>query len=253
MKPLIAANWKMYKLPSEAEIWTSELCSALAEISYNSVDIAICVPYTHLAAVTPKLLASQVRLGAQDVSSHRQGAYTGEISADMLKDLGVHYVIIGHSERRQYHQEDNELVHQKVLAARAQNLVPILCIGESLAEREASQAKEITLSQLKSALKDIALANSAELVIAYEPIWAIGTGKTATPVDAQEMCGAIRSELKKIYPNFASEIPILYGGSMKPDNAAELLAQPDIQGGLVGSASLDVTSLLTLIKIGQQS
>ncbi len=253
MKPLIAANWKMYKLPSEAELWTHEFCSALANIPHDDVDIAICAPYTHLTTISAKLLTSSVHMGAQDVSSHQQGAFTGEVSADMLKDLGVHYVIIGHSERRQFHLENNELVNQKILAARAQSLVPILCIGESLAEREANQAKEITLSQLRASLKDVVLASPAELVIAYEPIWAIGTGKTATPADAQEMCLAIRKELEQMYPDFASEILILYGGSMKPNNAAELLAQPDIQGGLVGSASLDTKSLATLVEIGQQS
>lgn len=253
MKPLIAANWKMYKLPSEAVIWIDEFCSALVKTPRKNVDIAICPPFTHLAPISTTLTTHNVQLGAQDISAQQQGAYTGEIAADMLKDLGTHYVIVGHSERRQYHNEDDELVQQKILAARAQGLVPILCIGESLAEREAGEAKKVTLKQLKTALTNVSLASSTELVIAYEPIWAIGTGKTATAADAQEMSAAIRQELEQIYPQLASNIRVLYGGSMKPNNAAELLAQPDIQGGLVGSASLNLDSLITLIEIAERS
>ncbi len=253
MRSLIAANWKMHKLPSEAEVWIHEFLLTLEKTPHDNVEIAICAPYTHLPIITEKLSGSCVRLGAQDVNSYQEGAYTGEISANMLKDLGVHYVIIGHSERREHHSEDDELVRQKVLAAQSQDLVPILCIGESLQQRESGEAKKVTLNQLKAALKDVILTKSTELVIAYEPIWAIGTGKTATSADAQEMCAAIRSELRKIYPQLASEMFILYGGSMKPSNAAELLAQPDIQGGLVGSASLSIDSLIALVEIGQQA
>jgi len=209
--------------------------------------IAICAPATHLVPLNEAFGPSPISLGAQDVSVNRQGAYTGEVSTDMLVDVGVDYVIVGHSERRAYHKEADELVQSKVAACLEDKLVPILCIGETLEEREAGKAKDITLSQLRGGLKDISLSTASELVIAYEPVWAIGTGKTATAEDAQEMCGAIRAELKVLYPDIADSMHILYGGSMKAANAAELIAQPDINGGLVGSASLSVDSMIDLV------
>ncbi|MEZ4632781.1 MAG: triose-phosphate isomerase [Deinococcales bacterium] len=182
VKTLIAANWKMYKLPSEASQWAKDFVAKVPDSAH--CDVAICAPATHLSSLAAVLKASPVNLGAQDVSAHAQGAYTGEIAAEMLKDLGVKYVIVGHSERREYHQESDALVRAKLLAVQAQGMLPILCIGESLAQREAGEAVKVTLAQLSAALEGVKL-NPQELVIAYEPIWAIGTGKTATSADAE--------------------------------------------------------------------
>lgn len=242
MKPLIAANWKMHKLPSEVTAWASDFEAALADTDRSRFDLAICAPFTHLSALAAALDGTGVAVGAQDVSSHAEGAYTGEVSAAMLKDLGVRYVIVGHSERRAYHHED-ALVRGKLERVLESGMTPILCVGETLQEREGGRAREVTLGQLRGALEGVALGNAGGLVVAYEPVWAIGTGKTATDADAQEMCGAIRAALKELLPELGGAVRILYGGSMKGDNAAGLLAQPDIQGGLVGSASLDARSL----------
>lgn len=248
IKPFIAANWKMHKLPSEASQWASECVGILDDDINEHVIIAICAPATHLLPLSDSFATSPINLGAQDVSVNKQGAYTGEISTDMLVDIGVDYVIVGHSERRAYHNETDELVRSKIVACLEDKLVPILCVGETLEQREAGNAKDVTISQLRGGLKNIALAEASELVVAYEPVWAIGTGKTATAEDAQEMCGAIRTELKVLYPNIADNMHILYGGSMKAANATELVAQPDINGGLVGSASLSVESMVALIE-----
>ncbi len=243
MKPLIAANWKLHKLPSEVAAWVTDLHGALETANTDRLELALCAPFTHLPALQTALVGSSVRSGAQDVSAHDTGAYTGEVSAAMLKDVGVHYVIVGHSERRDLHAEDDALVGAKVKAVLSSGLVPILCVGERLEQREAGQAEAVTLGQLRAALEGVTLTSAAELVVAYEPVWAIGTGKTATDSDAQALCGAIRGELRGLMPEIADEVRILYGGSMKGDNAAGLLAQPDINGGLIGSASLDAASL----------
>lgn len=243
MKPLIAANWKLHKLPSEVAAWVTELHRALETLDTDRLELALCAPFTHLPALQAALSGSSVRSGAQDVSAHDKGAYTGEVSAAMLRDVGAHYVIVGHSERREYHAEDDALVGAKVRAVLESGLVPILCVGERLEQREAGQAETVTLGQLRAALEGVALTSADELVIAYEPVWAIGTGKTATDADAQALCGAIRGELRRLIPEVADEVRILYGGSMKGDNAPGLLAQPDINGGLIGSASLDAASL----------
>lgn len=246
MKPLIAANWKLHKLPSEVGAWVDELHAALAGTDTARFELALCAPYTHLEALRQALKESEIGLGAQDVSAHDQGAYTGEVAAAMLRDLGVRYVIVGHSERREYHREDDALVRAKVAAVRAAGLTPILCVGEKLGERDAGRAEEVTLGQLEAALSGLDLASADELVIAYEPVWAIGTGKTATDDDAQAMCGAIRGRLRELLPDLADEVRVLYGGSMKGENAAGLLAQPDINGGLIGSASLEARSLAAI-------
>ena len=243
MKPLIAANWKLHKLPSEVAAWVTDLHGALETLDTDRLELALCAPFTHLPALQAALSGSSVRSGAQDVSAYDKGAYTGEVSAAMLKDVGAHYVIVGHSERREYHAEDDALVGAKVRAVLSSGLVPILCVGERLEQREAGQAETVTLGQLRAALEGVTLASADELVIAYEPVWAIGTGKTATDDDAQALCGAIRGELRNLMPEFADEVRVLYGGSMKGDNAPGLLAQPDINGGLIGSASLDAASL----------
>lgn len=243
MKPLIAANWKMHKLPSEVAAWVGDLETALEALDRSRFDLAVCAPFTHLNALAEALSGSGVAVGAQDVSSHEKGAYTGEVSAAMLKDLGVRYVIVGHSERRAYHREDDALVQGKVKMVLGSEMVPILCVGETLEEREAGRAEAVTLGQLEAALEGLEPPTAERLVVAYEPVWAIGTGKTATDADAQELCGAIRGKLRELYPDAGSDVRILYGGSMKGENAAGLLAQPDINGGLIGSASLEAESL----------
>ena len=243
MKPLIAANWKLHKLPSEMDAWVKELHGALKSVDTERLELTLCAPYTHLPALREALNGSSVKLGAQDVSAHTEGAYTGEVAAAMLGDLGVHYVIVGHSERRAQHHEDDALVRAKVAAVREAGLVPILCVGETLAEREAGQAEAVVLRQLGAALEGSTLETAESLVVAYEPVWAIGTGKTATDADAQAMCGALRGKLRELTPDLANHVRILYGGSMKGANATGLLAQPDINGGLIGSASLDAASL----------
>ncbi len=243
MKPLIAANWKLHKLPSEMSAWVGDLHTALENIEMERLELALCAPYTHLPALQSALATSDLKLGAQDVSAHDQGAYTGEVAAAMLKDIGVHFVIVGHSERREYHSEDDAHVRAKLAAVQAAGLTPILCVGEKLEEREAGQAEAFTLRQLSAALEGLSFGSAGQLVIAYEPVWAIGTGETATDADAQGMCGAVRGELRRLMPDLADDVRILYGGSMKGNNAAGLLAQPDINGGLIGSASLEVASL----------
>ena len=247
MKPLIAANWKLHKLPSEMTAWTKELAAELDGVTMAGLELALCAPYTHLPALHEALTGSGVKLGAQDVSAYDGGAYTGEVAAAMLKDVGVHFVIVGHSERREYHHEDDALVRAKLEAVLRAGLTPILCVGEHLKEREAGQAEAFTLGQLRAALEGLTFSSAEQLVIAYEPVWAIGTGKTATAEDAEAMCGAIREDLRHLEPTLADEVRILYGGSMKADNAAGLLAQPDINGGLIGSASLEVASLMKIV------
>ncbi len=245
MKPraLIAANWKMNKLPSELSAWVREFRGASTGKAPNA-DLAICAPYPHLPALVEAVRETTVLPGAQDVSAHKVGAYTGEVSAAMLRDVGVELVIIGHSERRQYHQESDALINAKLQRLQGHKLLPILCIGETITQRQAGATAQVVLGQLKACLHGIGLKSATELIIAYEPVWAIGTGKTATAADAQEVCGAICATLRELYPALAEGIRILYGGSMKPDNAAELLSQPDINGGLVGGASLEVASYL---------
>lgn len=251
MKPLIAGNWKMNKLPSEAETWTRDFLTRLQHVEHNHADVALCVPFTHIASLTNVLVATTMQVGSQDVSAHEEGAYTGEVSAAMLKDLGVYYAIIGHSERREYHREDDTLVRSKVQKALEHDLVPILCVGESLAQREAGDADKVVIGQIKAGLEGVSLTNADSLVVAYEPIWAIGTGKTATAADAQAMSKTIRDTLAELYPDLAGDMRILYGGSMKPGNAAELLSQADINGGLIGGASLEIDDLIAIIEAGK--
>jgi triosephosphate isomerase len=248
IQPLIAGNWKMNKTPSEAAAWARDFVTALEKQAHDHAEVLICAPFTHLASLVDAFEGSAVGVGAQDVSAHAEGAYTGEVSAAMLQDLGVRYAIIGHSERREYHQEDDELVNAKIKSAQKHALHPILCIGETLEQREAGRAVEVVLEQFRGGLEGIELEQADALVIAYEPVWAIGTGRTATAEDAQEICGTIRGALKERFPQLGEQVRILYGGSMKPGNAAELFAQPDINGGLIGGASLDIASLLAIVE-----
>src|SRR5690554_869741 len=226
---LIAGNWKMNKLVSDAVPWAEELARELGE-QRAGAELLLCVPATHLHALKQELRGASVRLGAQDLSPHDQGAYTGEISGAMLRDAGADFVLVGHSERRQYHHEDDALLNAKIQAAQRSWLTPILCVGETAEQRDAGQANAVVLQQIAGALDGIEIASAKELVIAYEPVWSIGTGRTATPEDAQNMSSVIRAWLDDNYQPLARNMRILYGGSMKPGNAAELLAQPDIDG-----------------------
>ncbi len=236
-KALIAGNWKMNMLASQVPAYWQGLegGAKLAE----GVSSALCVPFPLIPAVKAALAGSQVKVGAQDVSAHDKGAYTGEVSAAMLADLGVDYCIIGHSERRAYHAESDELVNAKLKALLGAGIEPIMCCGESLEQRDAGVTLSFVESQIKGGLAGVSAEEMKKVVVAYEPIWAIGTGRTATAEQAQEVCGHIRGVLADLYgAELAKGVQILYGGSMNGKNAAELLAQPDIDGGLIGGASL---------------
>src|SRR5690625_5242644 len=242
---LIAGNWKMNRLVSDALPWIQELEREFPAVR-GSAELLLCVPATHIHALKQNLKGSAIRLGGQDLSVHDEGAYTGEVSGAMLRDAGADYVLVGHSERRQYHGEDDALLRAKVAAAQRSWLTPILCVGEDEEERDAGRANAVVLAQLEGALDSLEINSARELVIAYEPVWSIGTGRTATPADAQNMCSVIRAWLDDRFPEVGNRLRILYGGSMNPMNAAELLAQPDIDGGLIGGASLDVSDLLAI-------
>ncbi|MFC3962928.1 triose-phosphate isomerase [Nocardia jiangsuensis] len=240
-KPLIAGNWKMNLNHLEAIGLVQKIAFALPEKYFDRVDVAVIPPFTDLRSVQnlvegDKLL---VAYGAQDVSTHDSGAYTGEISGGMLAKLGCKYAVVGHSERRQYHSEDDATVLAKAKQALKHGITPIVCIGEGLGVREARTHVEYNLEQLRGSLKGLTAAEIAQVVIAYEPVWAIGTGKVATPADAQEVCGAIRTELNTLAsPEVAGQVRILYGGSVNAKNVGELVSQPDVDGALVGGASL---------------
>jgi len=240
-KQLIAGNWKMNGSLAENDALVRALVAGLREASCN---VAVCVPAPYLAQVQMLRAGSALELGAQDVSQHAQGAYTGEVSAAMLKDFGVRYAIVGHSERRQYHCESDALVAEKAKTALAAGITPIVCVGETLAEREAGKTEEVVKRQLAAVIHTNGHCIS-EIAVAYEPVWAIGTGKTATPEQAQQVHAVLRAQLKAASPK-ANRIPLLYGGSMNAANAAQLLAQPDIDGGLVGGASLKAADFLKI-------
>ncbi|MBR7135801.1 MAG: triose-phosphate isomerase [Clostridia bacterium] len=233
-KPIIAGNWKMNKTPTEGVALVKELIPLVKDAA---CDVVVCVPATDLYAVGQALKGTNVKLGAQNVHFAESGAYTGEISCDMLKELGVEYVIIGHSERRQYFGETDQTVNMRTLKALEKGLIPIVCVGESLEERETGKTEEVLLRQITEGLKGV--EDLSKLVIAYEPIWAIGTGKTATSQQANETIGFIRKTLAENFcPKCAAKVRIQYGGSMKPSNAAELMSMEEIDGGLIGGASL---------------
>jgi len=241
-KKLIAGNWKMNGSLAANEALVKAL---LAGLSAQPCEVALCVPAVYLAQLQALVAGSRIELGAQDISMHESGAYTGEISAAMLKEFGVRYAIVGHSERRQYHGETDQLVAAKAKTALASGVTPIVCVGETLAEREANRTEEVVKRQLAAVIH----ANGhciSEIVVAYEPVWAIGTGKTASPEQAQQVHGVLRAQLKAASAQ-AERIHILYGGSMNAANAAQLLAQPDIDGGLVGGASLKAPDFLSII------
>ena len=235
-KKVIAGNWKMNKLPNETITFFEEL-APLVENTKN--EVIICAPYTDLFYAILSAQNTNIKIGAQNMHWEENGAYTGEVSPQMLKSIGVEYVIIGHSERRQYFAETDETVNKKVKAAHNVGLKPIVCVGETLSQRESGKAKEIVTNQIKSGLKDLTKNEIMSTIVAYEPIWAIGTGKTATKEDANETIKWIREELEKIYgKENADKVIIQYGGSVKSENAKELFEMSDIDGGLVGGASL---------------
>lgn len=246
-KLFIAGNWKMNKTVAEALDLVNGLRRELAGV--KEVDIAVCPPYTTLSEVSKVILDSNIRLGAQNMSENNAGAFTGEICAAMLKEFCVRYVILGHSERRQYQKESDELIAKKALAAHAASLKPIICVGETLAEREGGITEKVVGTQLKGSLAGLSKEQMVETVIAYEPVWAIGTGKTATPQQAQDVHAFIRRTVASLFDEaVAKRVRIQYGGSVKPSNARELMSLPDVDGALVGGAALEVRSFTDLIK-----
>ncbi|MEW6170978.1 MAG: triose-phosphate isomerase [Candidatus Omnitrophota bacterium] len=246
-KIIIAGNWKMHKTIGEAIELANNLKRLLNEI--DSIDIVICPVYTSLSEVSDVVTNSNIKLGAQDMYWEKQGAFTGEVSGYMIKDTGALYVIIGHSERRIYFNETNQTVNKKVKAALESGLIPIMCVGEKLEEREKGITFDIVKSHVEEGLNGIPKEDAERIIIAYEPVWAIGTGKTATSAQAQEVHKYIRSLLVKLYDqDVASKIRIQYGGSVKPENTKELLMQSDIDGALVGGASLDANSFFQIVK-----
>lgn len=243
--PLIAGNWKMHKTVAEAVDFAEEF-----KMLYKDTDImaCICAPFTQLPVLAEILKETNVKLGAQNMHFAEKGAFTGEISADMLNEIGVNYCIIGHSERREYFAETDETVNMKLKRCFDAEITPILCVGENEAERDEGRAFEKVGLQLSHDLSGIPSQDVSHMVIAYEPIWAIGTGKTATPEQAEEMCGFIRGVIEGLYDeSVADEIIIQYGGSVKPDNAEEILNMPNIDGALVGGASLEPASFMEII------
>ncbi|MBL9205893.1 MAG: triose-phosphate isomerase [Opitutaceae bacterium] len=251
-KKLIAGNWKMNKTSSDAVALVQEIVAAIGK--QTDVDVVVCPPFTSLESVGKALDGSVVKLGAQNVHPEPSGAYTGETSVGMLRALFSSYVIIGHSERRTYFQESDGFINQKVLAALKGQLKPILCVGETLGQRESGQTLRVVQTQLEGGLEGVSKDQLTSVVVAYEPVWAIGTGKVATTEQAQEVHAFIRSLLAKTFGDaMAEKVRILYGGSMKPANAPELLGQKDIDGGLIGGASLESRSFVDLVKAAASS
>ncbi len=246
-KLIIAGNWKMNKTVAESLDLANGLVRELKEV--KEVDIAICPPFTALSEVSKAVIDSNIRLGAQNMSQNGYGAHTGEIAAGMLKEFSTKYVILGHSERREYQRESDELIAAKAKAAHEAGLKPIVCVGEQLEERESGNTENVVGTQVRGSLEGLTTEEMLGTVIAYEPVWAIGTGKTATAEQAQEVHAFIRNLLADLFDaDTAKAVRIQYGGSVKPDNARELMGQPDVDGALVGGASLDVRVFSELIK-----
>lgn len=246
MKKLVVGNWKMHgSRAANAELLQGLLAADLSKTA-PAADVAVCVPFVYVADVAAALAGSAITLGSQDVSSHQQGAFTGEVAGAMIREFGAKYAIVGHSERRSYHAESNQLVADKAKAALAEGLIPIVCVGETLAEREANQTESVVAAQLKAVIDTLGEQLPA-IVLAYEPVWAIGTGKTASPAQAQAVHAFLRAQLTSAVPA-AAKVPLLYGGSVKPDNATELFAQTDIDGGLIGGASLKAADFVAIAR-----
>lgn len=249
-KPFIAGNWKMHKSAVEARAFLKSLRAAVDGVTDRTV--VVCPPFTALSAAAEELKGSSIALGAQNAHWEKQGAFTGEIAPAMLAELGCRYVIVGHSERRQYFGETDATVQKRMLAVLAAGLTPIVCIGETLAEREAGQTLSVIERQMKTGLAG--LSQPTAIVIAYEPVWAIGTGKTATPEQAEEVHAFVRQQFASLYSEAAAQsVQILYGGSVKPENMAALMQQADIDGGLVGGACLDADSFARIVKFNAQA
>ena len=245
-KAVIAGNWKMNKTATEAAALIDELIPAVKDAS---CEVVICTPYTDLVTAVAKTKGTNIHVGAENVHFEKSGAYTGEISADMLVDLGVEYVIVGHSERRQYFAETDQTVNKRALAALNAGLKAIICVGESLQQREEGVTEELVRMQTKIALRDVTAEQMANVIIAYEPVWAIGTGRTATADQAEEVCAAIRKVVGELYGEDAAKaLTVQYGGSMNAGNAAELLSKPDVDGGLIGGASLKADQFAVIVK-----
>ncbi|HSW03273.1 triose-phosphate isomerase [Aquabacterium sp.] len=241
-RKLVAGNWKMHgNHPANAE-----LLAGITAARPFGCDVAVCVPFPYLSETAVALAASDIRWGAQDCSAHEQGAYTGEVSVAMLAEFGCRYVIVGHSERRQYHHESDQLVADKAKAALARGVTPIVCVGETLAQREAGETDAVVKRQLSAVIHTLGHC-AGEMVVAYEPVWAIGTGRTASPEQAQAVHALLRAQLHAATAHSA-DMKILYGGSVKPDNAVTLFAQPDIDGGLIGGASLKAADFVAICR-----
>lgn len=248
-KVIVAGNWKMNKTAKEAGKFFNELKPLVADV--KNAGIIIGAPFTALETAVRETAGSNIKIAAENMNAKESGAYTGEVSPLMLKDLGVEYVILGHSERREYYHENDEIINEKVKSALAHDLKPILCIGEKLEQREAGTTNDVVKTQIVGGLKDVTAEQMANVVLAYEPVWAIGTGKTATPAQAQEVHAFIRGLLTDLYgKEVAENVTVQYGGSMNDGNAADLIAQTDIDGGLVGGASLIPEKFAVIIKAG---
>lgn len=246
-RKLVAGNWKMHGNLAENEALLSGILAGMGNVKAG---VAVCVPFPYLAQVQAKLSGSAIAWGAQNMSQHAKGAYTGEVSAAMLKDFGCTYVIVGHSERRALYGESDEVVAEKFAAVQAAGMTPILCVGETLAEREECITEVVVGRQLDAVIAKSGVAALAKAVVAYEPVWAIGTGMTATPDQAQAVHAFIRGKVRALDGAVADGLIIQYGGSMKPNNAAELLGQPDIDGGLIGGAALNAEDFLAICRAG---
>jgi triosephosphate isomerase len=245
-KKIVAGNWKMNKLVGEATELAGAVKRSLSD--RTDVEVVLCPPFTVLKTVGDIIANTQVKLGAQNMHWEKEGAFTGEVSAGMLRDLFCHYVILGHSERRQFFNETDSIVNRKVKAALAANLTPIVCVGETLEQRDANQIEDVVTGQVMKSLAGLDETGFRRTVVAYEPIWAIGTGRTATAGQAQEVHALIRKVLARMSnPGAAQAVRIQYGGSVKPSNARELFAQPDIDGGLIGGAALDAVSFVEIV------
>lgn len=251
-KKVIAGNWKMHKTAAEVQAFMKEVLEKLP-VS-DKVEAIICAPSVYLANLVSQVEGSNLKIGAQTMHEAKEGAFTGEVSPAMLQSIGVDYVVIGHSERREYYNETDQTVNAKTKAAFDYNLTPIVCVGETLKQREAKQTVEIVSAQVTKAFDGLTTEQVTQTILAYEPIWAIGTGKTATAEDANEVCGAIRQTVEKLYgQDVAAKIHIQYGGSVKPSNVDELLSMEHIDGALVGGASLEAESFLQLVEAGKNA
>ncbi|MFC5488058.1 triose-phosphate isomerase [Dokdonella soli] len=246
-RPLVAGNWKMYGSRAMAAGLVADVAAALL----LRAEVAVLPPFPYLDGLVAQYRRSGIAFGAQDLSEHAQGAYTGEVAGSMLKDVGCTYVLVGHSERRQHHAESDQRVAAKFVAAQAAGLVPILCVGETLAEREAGETEAVIARQLDAVVARAGIAAFANAVVAYEPVWAIGTGLTASPEQAQAVHAFMRDKIRALDATIASSLRLLYGGSVKPVNAAELFGQPDVDGGLIGGASLVAADFLAICAAAQ--